>query len=299
MDVDTRVLRYFTAVAEELHFTRAAERLYVSQPALSRQIAQLERSLGTPLFERRAREVRLTPAGEALLEAARKTTEAWSAGKRAARAARAAGEGELRLGFEATGAGSLSTRARVLFEQRNPGVTVVPHRFDWGGEVPALREGEVDVAFVWLPNDLTGLHTEIVAEEPRAVGMAAGHRLAGRGPLTIGDLRGEPMPWARHAPREWVEWWGVVPRPDGSEPVWGPANDNAEELLEYVASGAGICIVSRSISAYYQRPDIVWRPLTGVEPLRVALGWPLDSGHRLVPAFAETVRELAAEGVGL
>ncbi|WP_420159423.1 LysR family transcriptional regulator [Nocardiopsis sp. CNT-189] len=299
MDVDTRVLRYFTTVAEELHFTRAAERLYLSQPALSRQIRQLEKDLGAPLFERTSREVRLTPAGRALLPAAQRITAAWCSGKRAARSARAAQEREVRLGFEATGAGALTTRARMLFERRNPGSAVLPHRFGWGGEAAALREGEVDVAFIWLPNDLTGLRTEVVAEEPRVVGVAAGHRLAGREELSIGDLRGEPLPWARNAPREWVDWWAVVPRPDGSEPVWGPANDSAEELLEYVASGTGVCIVSRSISAYYRRPDIVWRPLAGVEPLRIALGWALDSEHPLVPDFVRAVRELVAEGVSV
>ncbi|MBV2361820.1 LysR family transcriptional regulator [Streptomonospora nanhaiensis] len=294
MDVDTRLLRYFAAVAEELHFTRAAERLYVSQPALSRQIRRLERDLRVTLFERTTRGVRLTPAGEALLPVARRMIDDWAAGQRAARTARAAAQRVLRLGFEATGAADLTTRARMRFRERHPDASIEPHRFNWGGEVAALREGLVDAALIWLPNDLSGLTTEIVAEEPRAVGMRADHPLAAKDVLTIEDLRDEPLPWARSAPREWVEWWAVVPRPDGSRPRWGPANDNAEELLENVAGGSGVCIVSRSISVYYRRPDLVWRPLVGVEPLRIALGWTHECAHPLLPAFAAIVRELRA-----
>lgn len=290
-DVDTRLLRYFVAVAEEGGFTAAAERLFVSQPGLSRAIRQLERDLGVELFVRTSRSVRLSAAGQALLPAATELLASWTAGRRAARSAEAAGSQVLRLGFESTGAGKLTTRARAGFAERHPGVTVEPRRYDWGGEVPALKDGQVDVAFIWLPNDTTGLHIEIVAEEGRAVGMPSGHRLAAKDSLSIDDLRDEPMPWARNAPIEWVNWWAVIPRPDGSEPVWGPPNDNAEELLEHVASGSGISIVAASIAAYYQRPEIVWRPLLGVDPLRIALGWPIESTHPLIPAFADVVRE--------
>ncbi|GAB3005773.1 LysR family transcriptional regulator [Saccharothrix stipae] len=293
MDVDTRVLRYFVAVAEHLSFTRAAERLFVSQPALSRQIRQLEADLKVPLFERTSREVRLTNAGEALLPVARDLIADWQTAQRTARGIAAAESRVLRIGFEATGAGPLTTRARTTFAARHPDVTIEPKRFDWGGEAAALRDGLVDIAFLWLPADTTGFHTEIVAVEERMVGLARKHRLAERESVGIMDLADEPVMWTRKAPKYWVDWWAVNPRPDGSEPVWGPENDNVEEMLEHVAAGAAICIGPSSMAAYYARPDLVWRPITDVAPLRIAFAWPATSTHPLVADFAAVVREVS------
>ncbi|GAA3882204.1 LysR family transcriptional regulator [Saccharothrix violaceirubra] len=293
MDVDTRVLRYFVAVAEHLSFTRAAELLFVSQPALSRQIRQLEADLKITLFERTSREVRLTSAGAALLPPARALIADWQAAQRTARSVAAMESRVLRVGFEATGAGPLTTRARTTFAARHPDVTIEPKRFDWGGEVAALRDGLVDAAFLWLPADTTGLHTEIVAVERRLVGFAATHPLAARAEVGIMDLRDDPLMWTRKAPRHWVDWWAVNPRPDGSEPVWGPENDNVEEMLEHVAAGAAVCIGPESMAAYYARPDLVWRPIVDIPPLRIALARPANSTNPLVVAFAEVVRELS------
>ncbi|ONI85474.1 LysR family transcriptional regulator [Saccharothrix sp. ALI-22-I] len=293
MDVDTRVLRYFVAVAEQLSFTRAAEQLFVSQPALSRQIRQLESDLRITLFERTSREVRLSPVGEALLPLARTLIADWQAAQRVARGIAAVESRVLRIGFEATGAGPLTTRARTAFAARHPDVTIEPKRFDWGGEVAALRDGLVDVAFLWLPADTTGLHTEIVAVEQRMVGLAAGHRLASWDSVSILDLRDEPLMWTRKAPKYWVDWWAVNPRPDGSEPVWGPENDNVEEMLEHVAANVAICIGPQSMATYYARPDLVWRPITDVPPLRIAFARPAASTNPLAAAFAAVVRELS------
>lgn len=292
MDVDTRLLRYFLAVAEDLSFTRAAERLFLSQPALSKQIRQLEAALGTELFVRTSRAVRLSAAGEELLPHARALVLDWQAAARQARNAAARAANVLRIGFAASGAGPLTTRSRALFSRRYPDITVEAHGQVWGGEVDALRDGLVDLAFVWLPADENGMHLEVVASEPRFVGLATTHRLAGRESVGIADLRDEPIAWTKKAPQKWVDWWAVNPRRDGSAPVWGPVNDNVEELLEDVASGAAVCISPASMAAYYARPDLLWRPITDIEPLRIALGWLLDSTNPLVERYAEVTREL-------
>ncbi|MEU6753961.1 LysR family substrate-binding domain-containing protein, partial [Spirillospora sp. NPDC046719] len=202
-------------------------------------------------------------------------------------------DGVLRVGFEATGAGELTTRARAAFARAHPGVRVEPKRFDWGGEADALRSGDVDVAFVWLPADLSGLHAEVVHTEPRIVGLPSGHRLAGSEAVGVLDVGDEPLMWTERAPREWVDWWAVNPRPDGSEPRWGPTNDNVEEMLEQVAEGVAICFAPSSMARYYTRPGMVWVPLTGVEPLRVALAWADGADGPLVRSFAKIVRDLA------
>lgn len=296
MDVSGKTIECFVTVAEELSFTRAAERLHLSQSTISRQIQKLENHLGLHLFERNSREVQMTAVGAAFLEPSRQLLSSWEAAQQAARAAAAQEDRVLRVGYQATGAGPLTTRSRAVFAARFPGVTVEPKRLDWAGEVAALQSGVVDVAFIWLPADLTRLTTEEVFQEPRVVGVATHHRLAGQQQVTLADLRDEPMPWARHAPRSWIDWWAVSPRPDGSKPVFGPPNDNVEELLDYVAAGPGICIVPRSVAEYYPRPGLVWLPLVDAEPLRVAIGWPRTTRNPLVFEFAAVVRELAQAG---
>jgi DNA-binding transcriptional LysR family regulator len=88
------------------------------------------------------------------------------------------------------------------------------------------------------------------------------------------------------------DWWAVNPRPDGSEPRWGPENDNVEEMLEQVADGSAYAIVPASMTEYYARPDLVWIPITDIDPLRIALAWRERDGSPLVAAFAAVVREL-------
>jgi len=290
--VELRQLRYLVTIADEGNLGRAAAKLYVSQPALSYALKRLEAEFGVRLFDRHPGGVSATAAGADVVAAARRAVHQADQVAAAAQRHRRGTAGPLRVGFEASGAGELTTRARAEFARRNPGVRVEPKRFDWGGEAAALRDGLVDVAFVWLPADLTGLHAETVHTEPRMVGLATGHHLAGAPSLSIMDVGDEPLMWTDRAPREWVDWWAVNPRPDGSSPRWGPRNDNVEEMLEQVAEGAAICFAPASMAAYYGRPDLVWVPLTGVDPLRVALAWVEGAETEAIRAFARVVRDL-------
>jgi DNA-binding transcriptional LysR family regulator len=292
---EVRQLRYFVAVAERLSFSRAALDLHLSQSALSEAVRKLEVELGVQLLERSSRRVSLTSGGETLLREARDVVAGFDAALAKTQEAARGRTGRLRVGFEAAGAGRLNTQARARFAQRFPHVRVEPRRFEWGGEIAGLRDGKCDIAFVWLPADSTGLHVETVAVEPRYAGLPAQHPLAARPELSILELNEEPIMWTRRAPPFWVDWWAVNPRPDGSEPVWGPENDNVEEMLEQVAEGAAYCIVPRSMTEFYNRPDLVWVPIVDIDPLRVALVWSRNGSSPLVEAFADVVRELAAE----
>ena len=251
---EIRQLRYFIAVAERGSVSQAAVDLHISQSALSETLRKLETELGVDLLERSSRGVALTSAGDALLAGARDATERFDAALAAARGQ----TGRLRVGFD------------------------------------AVREGECDVAFVWLPADLTGLTSEIVASEPRFAGLATHHPLASRTGLRVDELNDEPIMWTRRAPRYWVDWWAVNPRPNGAEPRWGPENDNVEEMLEQVADGSAYAIVPRSMTEFYARPDLVWIPIADIDPLRIALAWRERDGSPLAHAFAEIVQELAA-----
>jgi DNA-binding transcriptional LysR family regulator len=290
-DVDTRVLRYFLAVAEQLSFTSAARELYVTQPSLSRQIRRLEEDLGADLFVRAGREVRLTAAGEALVPAARRIAGDWARAVRGVRTAAAAARNVLRLGFVATGAGPLGLRARAAFAARRPDAVLELKRFDWGGEAEGLRRGLADVAFLWLPADLTGLRARTVATERRWVALPRAHRLAAQPDVGIADLADQRLMWTRRAPKAWVDWWAVNPRPDGSEPVWGPENDNVEEMLEHVAAGGAVCLAAESMTTYYTHPELVWRPVRDIEPLRIAVAWPRERTSPPVADFLAAVRE--------
>lgn len=294
MDIHTRLLQYFIAVAEELNFTRASERLYISQPALSKQIQLMEKDLQVQLFDRSRQDVKLTPAGLALLPKARMLVEQWNSIQRDIRFIAAANAKTLRIGFEASGAGTLMTQARALFSKSHPDIKVEPKRFDWGGEVAALREGLVDVAFIWLPASVEGIQMEMIALEQRVVGLSLTHRLARLPFVSILDLNSEPIMWTRRADKIWVDWWAVNPRPDGSEPIWGPENDNVEEMLEQVASGTAICIAPVSMAVYYARPDIRWLPIRDIEPLKIAVGW-LESSRRspFVKDFIKVLKNIA------
>ncbi|MBO2459502.1 LysR family transcriptional regulator [Actinomadura violacea] len=292
--MELRQLRYLVAIADAGNLGRAAEALFVSQPALSYALRRLESELGVRLFDRHAGGVTATAAGLDVVAEARRTVRQAERVTAAAERHRRGRTGVLRVGFEASGAGELTTRARAEFTRAHPGVRVEPKRFDWGGEADALRSGDVDVAFVWLPADLSGLHAETVHTEPRIVGLPSGHPLAGNEAVGILDVNDEPLLWTERAPREWVDWWAVNPRPDGSEPRWGPTNDNVEEMLEQVAEGVAICFAPSSMARYYTRPGMVWVPLTGVEPLRVALAWADGADGPLVRAFAEVVRGLVS-----
>src|SRR5262249_38016702 len=150
MDVHLRDLRYFLAVAEELHFTRAAERLHISQPALSKQIRALERGLGFPLLIRDHRSVSLTAAGEELLGPARDLLAAWDGAlQRARRRAREAAA-VLRVGFHTSVAGHLYRDAAAAFSAAHPGWHVALRLHHWSDASAGLAEGSSDVAFLWL-----------------------------------------------------------------------------------------------------------------------------------------------------
>src|SRR6476661_5445384 len=173
MALDFRALRYFVAVAEELHFTRAAERLYIAQPALSEQIKRLESTLGVALLRRTTRRVELTAAGEAFLVRARRILDEADAAVAEAGLAARGETGSLRVATGATaGVALVPETLRALREER-PQVSVELSQMDWENYFGGLGEGSVDAAFVWLPVahpelSFTPLHTE-----PRVAALAA------------------------------------------------------------------------------------------------------------------------------
>jgi len=186
--MDLRHLSSFVAVAEEGSFTRAARRLYVSQPALSQRIRKLEDELGARLFERRGRDVELTEAGRALLEGAYGMERAIEAAREAA----GVGTGRLRVGFVEYANHAVLPEVLGAFRRLRPDAELEYREGSTAEQVGALREGEIDVGFVGLPlEDSSGLLLQRVARVVLMAALPEGHRLATRRAVSLADLAGE------------------------------------------------------------------------------------------------------------
>jgi DNA-binding transcriptional LysR family regulator len=293
MEVHTRRLRHFITLAEELHFTRAADRLHVSQQGLSRSIRELEQLVGAPLVHRTTRTVVLTEAGQAFLQALPDALAALDSAADAARRAHAKVSGVLRLGFTVASALELTPPITSEFQRRYPAVTLELEAFYWGDPSCGLRSDETDVAFVRLPIDCPDLHTAALFVEPRAIGVARSHRLAGTGPVTVRELAGEAIMAPRTDDEAWAAFWTL--RDTELEEAELPRIDRAvtsmEEELEAVSAGLAITICPLSISRFFPRPTIDFRPIADVTGSTLAVGW-RGAGTPLVHAFRAVATQI-------
>ncbi|WBO62737.1 LysR family transcriptional regulator [Streptomyces camelliae] len=272
MDLDLRKVRYFVAVAELLHFGRAAERLHIAQPVLSRQIRALEKDLGAELFVRDSHGVTLTDAGRQLIAESRELlASAEGARRRVLRAAR--GPRRLVVGFRA---GVVVTEALRAFRAEHPDVETTARRLEWDDQERLLLDGTLDIAYVRSPFREEGLELRPLYTESRVVMLQAGHRLAGKPELSLADLDGET--WLRYA----------LPGP-GDLPV-----RTVEEKFECVAAGTGITLVPHSVAEQYSRSDISYVPVVDAEPDQVLLAWAAGRRSPLVAAFTDIAEAAAA-----
>ncbi|MFW6034060.1 MAG: LysR family transcriptional regulator [bacterium] len=298
MDVHLRDLRYFAAVAEELSFTRAAERLHLSQPALSKQIRGLERTLRARLFDRDRRLVRLTAAGEALLETARLVLAEWDDGTTAVAGAAALELRTLRVGTLTAIGHEIYPRAVSGFGQRQPGWRIELRSFGWDDPTAGLRDRATDVAFLWLPVDARDVTYHVLLSERRFVVLSSRHRLAGRTAATFDELAGEPfvsLPLPAGPLRDF--WLGAEEGRPAAATVAAEAA-SADEKLEIIAAGVGIGLVSEGNAAVYTRPGIVCVPVTDLGPARLAVAWRSGDQRLAVHAFVQSCLEAVGEATG-
>ncbi|MFI0899042.1 LysR family transcriptional regulator [Streptomyces sp. NPDC020983] len=284
-DLDLRRLRYFVAVAEELHFGRAAGRLHIAQPALSRQMRALEDDLGVRLFRRDRRGTELTAAGAQLLQDAPRLLAASAAVARAAVAA-AADTPTFTIGFMP---GITVTPAVRAMTGRHPGLEIRLLRTGWHDQAEVLHDGRADVGIVRLPLDQRGLRVRPLFSEPRVVALPADHPLARRPAVAVADLAGEHLLQDPDAVPEWRDV-AVELREGGRAGV--PPIHSVEEKLELVAAGAGVCVIPLSTAGFYTRADVVVRPVTDIAPGRVCLAWSAGRSSSLTTDFAEAAELL-------
>ncbi|MEU0249416.1 LysR family transcriptional regulator [Streptomyces sp. NPDC006235] len=295
LDVHVRDLRYFVAVAEELHFTRAAERLYVSQPALSKQIRALERQLGIELFRRDRRGVALTDAGTALLPYARRVLDAWEEGAAAMDNARAAQRSTLVVGMSTSPVrGGLLPAIRSRFTATHPETLLRLRQVTWEDPTAGLADGAADVAFVWLP--LPGQERydwTVVAEEPLMVALPDAHPLAGRTEVDFTDLLDEPFLALPESTGPLRDFWLALDARDGRPPRIGAEIASTEETYEALTAGLGVCLVAAGNVPLLTLGGVTARPVRGVTPSRYVLAWRREDGRRpLVRAYAKACRRV-------
>ena len=280
MDVDLRKVRYFVAVAEELHFGRAAERLHIAQPVLSRQIRALEDELKVQLFVRTKRATELTAAGRQLLEDALPLlASAEAARRRVVQAAR--GSRTFTIGFMP---GITVTSAVRAFTSQHPELTIELLRTSWHDQVQVLRDGRADVSIVRLPIDQQGLTVRPLFDEPRLAMLPADHRLAGKPSLRIADLADDHLLQDPDAVPEWRD--VALELRDGTAGRV-PIFQSVEEKLEHVAAGNGISVLPLSTATFYTRPDVVAVPVEDIGPNHVCLAWTATRRSKAIHDFAD------------
>jgi len=278
-DLDLRLVRYFTVVAEHRHFGRAAAALRVAQPSLSRQIRRLEQQIGARLLDRTPQGTRLTEAGEVFLPEAKALLRSAT---RATASARAAAEpSRIVVGYLS---GLIVTPAVRELLRQNPEADAQSVHIAFNEARDALLDHRVDAVVTRLPFATDRLHVTILYDEPRVVVLPLDHRLAGKDFVTLDDIADEPLPRVRDSDPAWSAFWRIEPRPDGRRAPDGPIVSALEDKLEVIAAGQAVAIAAGPMG-HRLRPDLTTVPLVGVEPAHVVVATRADDRSRLVAAF--------------
>lgn len=276
MDVDTRALRYFVAIAEEGNLTRAAERLFVSQPALTKQLKQLESQLGVQLFTRSSSGMSLTDAGRALAKSAPELLARWDIAVRETRSAAQV----LRVGFLSSAANEATQEIVAAFSALRPGWRVDMRQAPWSDPTAGLGTGEVPVALLRLPfPGQEDYEVRALFREPRCIALASSHPLAEREEIAFEELWDEPFIAAPGATGAWRDHWLAASERDGRPVRIGAVTTQPDEFLNAIAHGYGIALVPASTSRFYARPGVVYRPVTGVSGSEVGVAWLPGAGE--------------------
>jgi DNA-binding transcriptional LysR family regulator len=267
--METRELRYFVAVAEEMHFGRAAQRLGMAQPPLSRAIQRLERRLGVDLLVRTSRRVGLTAAGEVLLAEARAALERVAA---AERRTRRAGQRGLAVVLKPSGDGGLLADVLSAYEADPDAVPAEMVMCGMGEQAGLLREGRGDVALLHVTQrtDLAGLDSHELLVERQVAVLPTGHPLAARAALRLADLAGEPV----------VRSGDELPVRDGAQ------------LVQLVALGRVVAVLPESVRPRLGR-DLAAVPVLDAPTVALHVAWPAASTSRAVAAFVRAAAAVA------
>jgi DNA-binding transcriptional LysR family regulator len=300
-DPTVHQLRSLLVLAEELHFGRAAARLYLTQPALSQQIRSLERRLGVRLFTRTSRRVEVTRVGHALLPLVRNVVEATEELRNAARRSSADSGGlRLRLGMTDCSTALAATRRVIAaLTTLHPGVELSFRVVDLVEQTTALALGEIDAAFVYppVPGDF---HIQPLTTEPRVVCVSAADPLAQRPSVRLADLSGRPVvSLTAEVSRDGRDFWAVDPRPDGSPVRYTDHRvSRVESLLSAVSFDGAVAFLPTVVSELYPRPDVRYLPVQDLLPCTFGVVWPVaDREKPGIVILDDICRRLCDQGL--
>jgi DNA-binding transcriptional LysR family regulator len=289
--MELRHLRYFVAVAEERHFGRAARRLRMAQPPLSRQIQALEAELGFALLQRSRRSVELTPAGAVFLERARHLFTEVDSAIHEARRAHDGETGRISVAYLSSLAYSGLTRLLRAFRERLPGVEVTLRELSPAAQLDALKDGVLDVGFVRGPIEDPTIAWERVRRERLLVALPSDHPLAARKRIPLSALAGEPfVTFPRSRAAAFFDAIVSMCRDAGFSPrivQQAPQLD----IVSLVAAGYGIAIMPESIRDVH-RPGLELRPIIGSPSVDLLAAWRASNTSPVLRTFLEIMRRM-------
>jgi DNA-binding transcriptional LysR family regulator len=298
--MELRRLRYFVAVAEELSFNRAAKKLHIAQPPLSNQIKQLEEELGVLLFERSSRGVRMTEAGELLLEEARRI---FVQVDQTVNVIQRVGHGEvgrLTLGFVPSASNEVLPPILRAFRDRFPEVELFLREMRPDRVVQRLRDKQIDAGFLYLPLEDASLNIECVSREPLVLALPEAHPLSSKQRVELQEVAGEPfvlparyqrMPGLYGQVTEACRQAGFVPEAVQKD-VW-----LMQTIVGLVAGGIGVALVPSSLRNLHRR-GVVYKAVHGLSPtVELGIVRRKDDEYPVVRSFLNVVREICGGGI--
>lgn len=270
-DVSLRLLRYFEVLGSELNYRRAAEKLFITQPALSGAIQQLERIIGDRLFDRDTRSVALTKVGQEWLPYVRKALAEVDLARETV--ATLVAHAHVRIGY------LIGTGADLLFQLLDgadrafPDITIETVEYDFSDPTAGLASGAADIALLRPPVDVPGMEMAIVAEESWVACLPRSHRLANRSELRIEELLDEPIIVAPQSAGPWRDYWLAADARHGQAPVIAAEAATYEAETTLVARGVGLSFTTSSMTRLYGRPGIQFVPIINRPPSYTAVAW--------------------------
>lgn len=296
--MEMRHLRYFVAVAQEENVSRAALKLHISQPALSRQMRDLEEELGFPLLEHRARSIRLTAAGHTFLSEARAVLQRAEEAVSAARAVATGGRGELHVGYAPSLTARFLPRALREFQAELPNTRVVWHDLSTEEMLAGLREGELQIAFLVRPTTpmLRGLRFEELTRDPLCLAVAPSHPLGKRAAVTLMEAVREPLvAYSRKEYPEYHRLLATVFAATRVKPRIAEEHDSVTSLIASVEAGSGVAVAPASL-ACIAGERLKFKLLSPApEPLFVGAAWPKAGLGASAERFLECARQASRQ----